>query len=134
MNPDDVENSAWYFLCIAKTKGIEAARQSVIPSRGDGRQPMMSVLKMLQGELTPAEVLQAAEAGPASGRARELAKFYADLYVGLYYDSLGQEKEAIAALRRSQSYDISGYMFSVARVYLQDRFPDASPAPDQPSK
>ncbi|MEZ6078921.1 MAG: hypothetical protein R3C56_25590 [Pirellulaceae bacterium] len=58
VNPDDVENSAWYFLCIAKTDGIEAARKTVIPSRGDGRQPMMSVLQMLQQKLGSAQVLK----------------------------------------------------------------------------
>ncbi len=52
VNPDDVENSAWYFLCVAKTKGRQAAEASVINSRGDRREPMMSVLKMLQERLS----------------------------------------------------------------------------------
>lgn len=122
VNPDDVENSAWYFLCVAKTKGIEAARETVIPSRGDSRQPMMSVLKMLKGELEPEQVITATEALKLQGTALKTAKFYADLYVGLYHDSLGQEKLAVEALRRSQSHGISGYMVSTARVYLEDRF------------
>ncbi|MEZ6136476.1 MAG: hypothetical protein R3C53_16395 [Pirellulaceae bacterium] len=126
VNPDDVENSAWYFLCIAKTQDIAAARKTVIPSRGDGRQPMMSILAMLKGEQQPADVLKAAEAGGLSGRSLKMSKFYADLYVGLYYDALGDEKQAIKALQRSLTYDISGYMVDTARVYLQDRFPDAT--------
>ncbi len=122
VNPDDVENSAWYFLCIAKTRGIEAARKTVIPSRGDGREPMMSILQMLKGEIEPAEVLKVAEKNTASERARQSAKFYADLYVGLYYDSLDDAEQASKYLTRSQSYGIDGYMVRTAQVYLDDRF------------
>lgn len=124
VNPDDVENSAWYFLCIAKVKGIEAARKTVIPSRGDGREPMMSILGMLKGELAPADVLQAAIENTPQGAVRQRAQFYADLYVALYYDSLDQADDARAYLKRSLNYDHSGYMVDVARVYLADRFPE----------
>lgn len=126
VNPDDVENSAWYFLCIAKTQDVEQARETVIPSRGDSRQPMMSVLEMLQGELRPAKVLEAAEAKTTAGPTRDRAKFFADLYVGLYYDSLGDSQKAIEYLRRSQSHGTSGYMTRAAAVYLQSRFPQAT--------
>jgi lipoprotein NlpI len=122
VNPDDVENSAWYFLCVAKTKGTEAARETVIPSRGDGREPMMSILKMLQGKLQPEQVVQAAIDNTSEGLRRKRALFYADLYIGLYYDSLGNSAEAERYLRRSLSRGDSGYMVDSARVYLQDRF------------
>ncbi len=123
VNPDDVENSAWYFLCVAKTDGIEAARKTVIPSRGDGRQPMMSILQMLKAEIEPEEVLRGAEKNSSPGRARQSALFYADLYVGLYYDSVGDVEQARKYLERSQSYGIDGYMVRTAKVYLDDRFP-----------
>lgn len=122
VNPDDVENSAWYFLCIAKIEGIDAARKTVIPSRGDGRQPMMSVLKMLKGELEPDLVSAAAIEKTPPGRARKRAQFYADLYIGLYYDCLGDKPQAIRFLKRSLTYGITGYMADTARVYLGDRF------------
>jgi lipoprotein NlpI len=125
VNPDDVENSAWYFLCIAKTQGIEAARQTVIPSRGDGRQPMMAVLEMLQQKILPEQVLEAAQANTFAGPERKRAQFYAALYVGLYYDALGDEPQAIKYLKQSLSYGDSGYMVEAARVYLADRFPGA---------
>jgi lipoprotein NlpI len=134
VNPDDVENSAWYFLCVAKTQGLEAARKTVIPSRGDGRQPMMSVLEMLQQKLEPAQVLEAARDNTSVGPERNRAEFYAALYVGLYYDSLGQEQPAADYLKQSLSSGDSGYMVDVARVYLADRFtPQKTPA-TQPSK
>ncbi len=127
VNPDDVENSAWYFLCIAKTDGIEAARKTVIPSRGDGRQPMMSVLKMLQQKLEPAQVLEAAQDKQLDGPTRQRAEFYAALYVGLYYDALGETQQAAEYLKRSLDSGDRGYMVDVARVYLADRFPSTLP-------
>lgn len=133
VNPDDVENSAWYFLCVAKTKGMEAARETVIPSRGDSRQPMMSVLKMLQGSLEPAEVAQAAvDNTPEGTSARKSAQFYADLYIGLYYDCLDDAAQAQKFLKRSLTYGIDGYMADTARVYLADRFePRQKDAPSE---
>lgn len=128
VNPDDVENSAWYFLCIAKSSDIEAARKTVIPSRGDRREPMMSILQMLKGKLEPAKVLQAAVDNTPAGYQREKAKFYADLYVGLYYDALGESDAAIKYLQRSLTHKSSGYMVDTARVYLADRFPQADKA------
>lgn len=122
VNPDDVENSAWYFLCVAKTQSIRKARESVIPSRGDGRQPMMSVLQMLQEKLSPADVIDAAVANTSAGQGRDMAKFYADLYVGLYYDSLGDNENAVKFLKRSLSYGTSGYMPRSSEIYLQSRF------------
>lgn len=121
VNPDDVENSAWYFLCIAKTQGIEAARKTVIPSRGDGREPMMSVLAMLQQKLEPAQVLEAARANTSPGSQRQRAEFYAALYVGLYYDALGDSQQAADYLKQSLAAGDRGYMVDAARVYLADR-------------
>lgn len=122
VNPNDVENSAWYFLCIAKSAGLAAAKKSVIPSNGDARQPMMTILKMLNDEATPDEVLAVAEkVGPAI-ESKKSAQFYGDLYVGLYYDSTGRSEDAIKYLRRSLKYGISGYMADTSRVYLESRF------------
>jgi lipoprotein NlpI len=125
VNPDDVENSAWYFLCVAKTKGIEAARETIIPSRGDPRQPMMSILQMYRGELKPKRVMEAASESSPEGVLRARAKFYADLYIGLYYDSLGQSEQAGFHLKRSLEYGQSGYMYHAARIYLSDRLSEA---------
>ncbi len=122
VNPDDVENSAWYFLCVAKTDGLEEARKLVIPSRGDSRQPMMSILQMLKGELEPEQVMQSAIDSTPEGSLRKRAQFYADLYIGLYYDSLGQSEKAASHLKSSLQYDQNGYMANTARVYLADRF------------
>ena len=129
VNPNDVENSAWYYLCVAKSENLEAAKKSVIPSRGDARQPMMAILQMLKGELKPDEVLAVAEKASA-GPARKEAMFYGELYVGLYYDSIGDAVEAEKHLRASLNHDQKHYMSDTSRVYLQHRFPN----PNNPTK
>lgn len=122
VNPDDVENSAWYFLCIAKSKGVKAAREALIPSRGDPREPMMSILKMLKGDIQPDAVMQAAIDNTPEGSRRTTAQLYADLYIGLYYDSLGDKANADKYLKRSMTYGSTGYMADTARVYYAERF------------
>lgn len=135
VNPDDVENSAWYFLCVAKTKDKAAAEATLIPSRGDRRQPMMSVLKMLQGTLTPDEVLVAAKANTKEGAERKMAMFYGFLYVGLYYDSIGEIEKAASALDNSIAIASKDYMGRTAQIYREFRFaktPSAQPSPAAP--
>lgn len=134
VNPDDVENSAWYFLCVAKTQGIEAARKTVIPSRGDGREPMMSVLAMLQQKLEPAQVLEAARANTSPGPQRQRAEFYAGLYIGLYYDALEDSQQAAAYLKQSLAAGDRGYMVDAARVYLADRLTQPDTVKELPAK
>lgn len=133
VNPDDVENSAWYFLCVAKSKGIEAAKASVIPSQGDGRPPMMSVLKMLGGSLTPDEVLKAAKTISSSGPTKKMAMFNGFLYVGLYYDSIGERDKAISALDQSIAVADADYMGRTAQIYRDLRFPKSPPKSAPPS-
>jgi lipoprotein NlpI len=110
-------------LCVAKTEGLEAARKTVIPSRGDRREPMMSILEMLQDKIEPAEVERRAKEIPIQDPVNgSLARFYGDLYIALYHDALGQSQSARQYLKRSLSYGVEGYMSQTAKVYLQHRF------------
>ena len=71
---------------------------------------------MFAGKSTPEEVLEAAKAGGANGQ------FYGDLYVGLYYEALGEDAKAIAAIKRAAENSSSNhYMGDVARVHLKVR-------------
>ena len=70
VNPDDVENAAWHFLCVARAVGPEKARSALLPVGPDPRVPMRQVYQMLQGSLTPEAVLKSAGNDPS-------AQFYA---------------------------------------------------------
>ena len=40
VNPDDVENAAWHFLCVARAESAEKARAALLPVGPDARVPM----------------------------------------------------------------------------------------------
>ena len=114
VNPDDVENAAWHFLCAARAESAAAARKQILPVGPDARMPMHEVYQMYLGRLTPAQVLSAA-GNDAS------AQFFARLYVGLYLEATGdaargREHIAIAAAPRYAA--VGGYMHDVAKVHM----------------
>jgi len=116
VNPQDVENAAWHFLCVARAPGgsVDAARKSLIDVARDERVPMAQIQKMFAGKLEPEEVLTA---GNDAGGA---AKFYADLYVGLYYEALGKTNDAFPYLKLAAENPTAknSYMGDVARVHV----------------
>jgi len=117
VNPNDVENAAWHFLCVARASSASAARAALLPVGRDRRSPMAEVYGMLEGTRTPTQVL-AAGAGSLSGT------FYAELYVGLYYEALGDQARSLphmTAAAATQYAPAGGYMHRVAQVHLQVR-------------
>ncbi|HJQ81638.1 MAG TPA: ThuA domain-containing protein, partial [Lacipirellulaceae bacterium] len=116
VNPQDVENAAWHFLCTARAPGgsVEAARKILIPVTQDPRVPMAQVQQMYAGETAPDEVLRVGE------EAGGTAQFYAELYVGLYYEALGRHDESLhlvsSAAENAAAQD--NYMGDVARVHV----------------
>ncbi|MEM1452349.1 MAG: tetratricopeptide repeat protein [Planctomycetota bacterium] len=116
VNGNDVENTAWHFLCVARLRGVDAAREAMLPVQPDSRVPMMVVVEMFAGRKTPDDVLAAA--GESRGAQSESALFYGHLYVGLYHEALGDAERArhhieIAATEHTSPY----YMGDVARVH-----------------
>src|SRR5262245_24322414 len=43
VNPNDVENAAWHFLCVARSESPEKARTALLPVGPDPRVPMLQV-------------------------------------------------------------------------------------------
>jgi lipoprotein NlpI len=116
VNPQDVENAVWHFVCVARAlKGsIEVARKNLIPVARDSRIPMAQIQALFAGTATPEEVLRA---GEVAGGA---AKFYADLYVGLYYEASDRIEESLRLIARAADNPAAkkSYMGDVARVHL----------------
>ena len=114
VNPDDVENAAWHFLCVARAESPEKARSALLPVGPDLRVPMREVYDMFRGQRKPEEVLAAA-GNSASGQ------FYAQLYLGLYFEALGDKRRAlehITAAAGDRFAAAGGYMHTVAKVHL----------------
>jgi len=50
VNPNDVENPAWHFLCVARLEGVKAAREKLLPVGEDSRVPMKEILSRAKGK------------------------------------------------------------------------------------
>ena len=114
VNPADVENAAWHFLCVARAESAAKARAALLPVGPDARVPMRQVYDMFRGALTPERVLQAAGS-------QSTAQFYAQLYVGLYFEALRDDRRAlehITAAAAERYAGAGGYMHTVATVHL----------------
>src|SRR5206468_11707187 len=81
VNPDDVENAAWHFLCAAHLSGVQKARQSLIPVTGDARVPMAQLQALFAGKAKPDEVLAAAKAGEPAPNVLRPRLFYAHVCI-----------------------------------------------------
>ena len=117
VNPNDVENAAWHYLCVARAESPERARTALLPVGPDARRPMREVLDMFAGKLKPADVLRAAGDSPE-------AVFYAHLYIALYNEGLGKIPQSIDEIRLAADpkfESAGGYMHMVARVHLRLR-------------
>jgi lipoprotein NlpI len=120
VNPEDVENSAWHYLCNARANTPKKAREDLIPVTKDARVPMKEVLELFAGKLKPQDVIDAAENSKLTGNSLASARFYAHLYVGLYYESEKDEKKALEHITAAaEKYKIGDYMWDVADAHLK---------------
>lgn len=117
VNPNDVENPAWHFLCVAKLESPARAKAALLPVGPDQRSPMREVYQMFQGTLPPEKVIEA-------GRQSVSGRFFAELYVGLYYEATGNDAAALPHLRAAAADHYSragGYMHRVAQLHPRVR-------------
>ena len=119
-NPEDVENSAWHYLCNARATSPKQARAELIPVTKDARVPMKQVLELFAGKLKPQNVIDAAEKANLKDDALRNARFYSHLYVALYYESEGDAATAKEHLTTAvEKYKNSDYMWDVAAAHLK---------------
>ena len=114
VNPDDVENAAWHFLCVARAESPAKAKAALLPVGPDGRAPMRQIYLMFRGELTPDQLMGSAQTSTES-------QFYGHLYAGLYAEALGNKTAALKHISQAadERYSVGGYMHDVARVHLK---------------
>ena len=114
VNPADVENAAWHFLCVARAESAAKARAALLPVGPDARVPMRQIYEMFRGALEPEQVLEAAGSQVA-------AQFYAQLYVGLYFEAIRDDRRALEHIMAAAADPFAvagGYMHTVAKVHL----------------
>ena len=110
VNPNDVENAVWHFLCVARQENLEKARAALMPITGDSRPPMMQIHALFAGKGSIEEINAAAK--------DDTARFYADLYLGLYFEALGDRTKSREYIKRAAGEaPKKNYMGDVARVH-----------------
>jgi lipoprotein NlpI len=120
-NSNDVENAAWHFLCVARLEGVDAARKALIPIEGDARVPMKQIHDLFAGSGSVDIVLTAAGAGDDSPLRRNHL-CYAHLYLGLYFEALGDDAEAKDhILKAATDYEMDHYMGKTAITHAKVR-------------
>ena len=116
VNPNDVENAVWHYLCVAKLKGAEAAKAELLPIEKDTRVPMMEIYTLYAGKGSPDAVLETAN------KSTRDAQFYAHLYLALFYEAQkNSEKERAHILKATENFAMDHYMGDVARVHRKLR-------------
>jgi lipoprotein NlpI len=121
--PNDVENAVWHLMCNARVKGLEKARNEILAVKQDPRgETMMKVYRLFKGDVNPADVLASAEAGNVDETTRRSRRFYANYYVGMHYEALGQQQKSLELIKTAiEKHPVGDYMMDVARVHLQLR-------------
>lgn len=118
-NPEDVENAVWHYLCNVKATNKEKAAAQLIDVTKDARVPMKEIQKLFAGKAKPADVLAAAEAVKAGTDAGTEARFYAHLYVALWYEAEGDAAKVREHLAPAvEKHKIGHYMWDVANAHL----------------
>jgi lipoprotein NlpI len=119
-NPDDYENGIFQFLCVAKARGIEKARKSMLDISGDKRVPMKELYALYRGTGSVGAVMDATEVGYPNAVDLKNRLFYAHLYISLYEDVAGEIDSARGHVRRAvENFPITHYMWDVARIQLR---------------
>lgn len=116
VNSQDVEETVWRYLCIARLIGVEEARKSLLTVKNDPREIMCCVYDLYADNCTADDVLRVGKIGGDRGQ------FYAHLYLGLYYEAhndMALAKDYI--VQAADKYQIEDYMWYLARVHKKIR-------------
>lgn len=116
---NDVENVVWRYICQARASSPDEARKQLYKVRADTRVPMMEIYAVFAGQGKPEDVLTAAEAGSVPPEERTIRRFYAHLYLGLYFEAQGDAQQARQHLFEAEQLKISHYMWDVCRVHCE---------------
>lgn len=119
VNPNDVENAAWWYLCMAKLGRRTEAQKKLLPVGQDERIPMMQVYELYAGRASTQSVLDAVGQGNPGERERRMRAFFWHLYLALYADAAGDGKTARKHLQESVKQNTGGYMLEIAKLHLR---------------
>lgn len=117
VNSQDVEETVWRYLCMARLVGVTQARNSLLTVKNDPRKIMQCVYNLYAEKCTPDDVLNVGKSEGIRG------EFYAHLYLGLYYEAQSNiELAKDYIVKAADNYQIEDYMWYLAQVHKKIRF------------
>lgn len=120
VNGTDVENAVWHFICAVRAKGgtVKNAREKMYPYAGDRRVPLREVHALFKGTGSTEKVLAAAGRDQSDKLKLRNHLCYAHLYLGLYYEALGETGKAAEHMKKAAiDYKMDHYMGKVAQIH-----------------
>jgi len=118
VNTNDVENSAWHFLCVARSKGFDQAREALLKIEHDRRVPMMQVFALYQGKGSIDDIFNAVKKDSPTGQELNHRLFYANFYAGMFFEARDGDKMALDYINRAVEKSAGmDYMSDVARIH-----------------
>ena len=119
----DRENGVWKFFCQANHHNIAKAQKEMLPYTRFDRHPFPAVYDLLAGKegTTPESILQAAKDSKEPKSTKDLRVFFADFYIGMWYETQGNKEQALHHLwKATQNPTVQAtgtYMWQVARIH-----------------
>ena len=117
----DRENGIWRFMSQTRLKNMQVARKGLLKYEKTDRPPYPWVYSLYAGDIKPDEVYRKIDEGGFPDRYKERVLFHAQLYIGIFHELHGRDKEALKHLRTAAANEYgrsSGtYMWQVARVH-----------------
>jgi tetratricopeptide (TPR) repeat protein len=112
VNAQDVEETVWRYLCMARLSGVTEARNSLLPVKNDPRKIMATIYNLFAGNCSQEDVLNIGKLTGLKG------KFYSHLYLGLYYEAENNSELAQEYIvKAANEYKIDDYMWYLAVVH-----------------
>lgn len=118
VNPNDVENAAWHYLCVSRAESVEKADELLLPAPNDPRPTMEEVMEMFRSGNT-ADVVKKMETFDKRTRIGAAAWFYGRFYLAMYADAQGRPKDAKQFMSECAADAPWNYMGDIARLYLK---------------
>ncbi|MGK7929335.1 MAG: hypothetical protein AB4290_29530 [Spirulina sp.] len=116
VNSNDVEETIWRYLCLARDRGLKEAQTSLLPIKNDPRRVMREIYQLYAECCQPEDVLKLGE------REGKRGQFYSHLYVGLYYEARGEETRSREYIvKAARDFPLDDYMWHLARVHQKLR-------------
>ncbi len=92
----------------------------MLPITGDLRVPMREIYELFRGNMSVDDVLKATRKDDPSDVELENRRFYAQLYLGLYFEAKGNKDQAYEHIKRAATEFVADhYMGDVARVHFK---------------